>query len=293
MTLSLRNPDTFNDAIMETFNTMKISSRQKLVGSAAVVGNIVTNDYDLNEMFKSADTTTKVLYHVWKLFYKKFKDIHATEDSWITEFKCGERYGDPLIWNMESLKKGIQYGIKFIDCILQPNTRCKLDVVKYLNGRFIEISEIYYFDIAGRTNYRANEFDKPYIIHGLEQDREDYIAEGNLFKALKREYRILDLMSSNKTRRTKLNKIFNGPLGWLYYCISNLRTIGLMKDQGFRGVPLSIFTSVQQTVKDDIGRVVENYDWRILDNSRASVYDIEDLVSTLESILSSKLKHYM
>lgn len=293
MTLSLRNPDTFNDAIIETFNTMKISSRQKLVGSAAVVGNIVTNDYDLNEMFKSADTTTKVLYHIWKLFYKKFKDIHATDDTWITEFKCGERYGDPLIWNMETLKKGVQYGVKFIDCILQPNTRTKLDVVKYLNGRFIEISEIYYFDIAGRTNYSANEFDKHYIIHGLEQDREDYIAEGNLFKALKREYRILDLMSSNKTRRNKLNKIFNGPLGWLYYCISNLRTIGLMKEQSFRPVPLSIFTSVQQTVKDDIGRVVQTYDWRILDNPRASVYDIEELTYKLESILSAKLKRYI
>ena len=31
---------------------MRISKRQKLVGSAAITGNIITNDYDLNEIYK-------------------------------------------------------------------------------------------------------------------------------------------------------------------------------------------------------------------------------------------------
>jgi hypothetical protein len=183
--------------------------------------------------------------------------------------------------------------IRFIDCILQPNTTCKIDVVKYLNGRFIEISELYYFDINGQTNYNENEFKLPYIIHELEKDRNDLLEEGNVFKALKREYRILSLMNRNATRRNKLEKIFNGTLGWVYYCISNLKTLAIMKDQGFRNVPVDIFRSVQQTIKDDMGKVLENFNWHILDNPMANVYNIEELIRRTEDFLDTKISRYV
>jgi hypothetical protein len=214
--------------------------------------------------------------------------IYSTTYTWIVDFKCGQKYGEPIRWERQDIARGNINGTLFTDCILQKSV-CKIDVVKYLNGRFIEISEIYYFNINGQTNYDKDEFKLPYIIHELEKDREELLQEGNTFKAMKREYRILDLMHSGQSKRSKLTEIFNGLLGWLYYCISNLKTLIIMKEQSFRMVPFQIFYKVQQTIKDDIARVI-SYPLSIKTlDKKSTVKSIQVLVDKLTSILNSKL----
>ena len=287
----LRNIHTFNDAITDTFAMMQLSTRQKLVGSASVVGNIITNDYDLNELFKSNGNMDKILLKIWKMFCKKFNNIYKTTDVWIVDFKCGEQNGNPIRWNRTNLLEGsTASGIKFVDCILQPNTVCKLDIVQYLNGNFSEISEMYYFDINNKTNTNPNDLELSGIIHNLEKDRLELLADGNLFKAMKREYRILDLLHKKPNRIAKLDQIFNGELGLLYHCISDLNTVIIIKEQNFRDVSDMIFHRVQQTIKDNIGRVVETYNWNVLNDPRASVCDIQKLVDTLNKYLNKQLK---
>jgi hypothetical protein len=277
-----------NNNITDTFALMRISTRQKLVGSSAVIGNIITNDYDLNEIVEKKGDEELILYSIYKIFCKKFQDIYNTNDRWIVDFKCGERAGEPIRWIRQDL---LRSSVFFMKCILQKSV-CKLDVVQFLNGRFVEISEIYYFNINGKTNYNDTEFDLPYIIHQLEKDRLDLIREGNIFKALKREYRILDLMNRNKARQKKLNDLFNGSLGWLYYAISQLNTLIIMKKQSFRRVPTDIFRTVYQTVKDDIGRVIEySYANKVLDNPKSTVSKLERIIKYLNSVLNTKLSN--
>ena len=286
--VALRPIDSFNTEIQNTFNTLKISTRQKLVGSSAITGNIITNDYDLNELVQHNGNEQIILQHIYLTFKKKFEMIYATTDIWIVDFKCGQKYGEPIRWERYDIIRGTINGTLFTDCILQKSV-CKIDVVKYLNGRFIEISEIYYFNINGQTNYDKDEFKLPYIIHEIEKDREELLQEGNKFKAMKREYRILDLMHSGQSKRSKLTEIFNGLLGWLYYCISNLKTLIIMKDQSFRIVPFQIFYKVQQTIKDDIARVV-SYPLSIKTlDKKSTVTSIQILVDKLTSILNNKL----
>jgi hypothetical protein len=211
--------------------------------------------------------------------------VHDTSDMWIVDFKCGMIRGEAIHWDKQDINRGMVGSVSFIDCILQ-KSKCKMDIVKYLNGRFIEISEIYYFNINNKTNYADNEFQKEYIIHELEKDRIELINDGNIFKALKREYRILFIMNRNITRRKHLEAIFNGPIGYLYYCISNIKTLIIMKEQTFRRCPSDIMMSVQQTIKDDIGKVLSYpYSIEVL-NRRSTITELETIIKYLEAGLS-------
>ena len=80
---------SFNNEIQEAFAVMRISSKQKLVGSSAIIGNIITNDYDLNEIVKDVGNEASILKQLYKLFKYKFKMVHDTPDMWIVDFKCG------------------------------------------------------------------------------------------------------------------------------------------------------------------------------------------------------------
>jgi hypothetical protein len=285
----IRNIDSINNSIEDTFAYMRISTKQKLVGSSSGIGNIITNDYDLNELVKEHGNEEMIVYKIYKIFCSKFVEIHKTKDRWIVDFKCGQLLGEPIRWNMHDI---MHKSVEFMKCILQKST-IKMDIVQYLNGRFIEISEVYYFNINGKTNYNDNEFDLSYIIHALETDRNELIREGNIFKALKREYRILELLGKNKKRRNKLQEIFNGPLGWLYYCISNINTLIVMHEQSFRRCPIDIFYQVYQSLKDDIGRVVSySYANKVLDG-KATVTQLEKIVEYLDKTLKTKLSTYI
>lgn len=279
--MTSRSLDSINDLITETFAMMRISTRQKLVGSSSVVGNIVTNDYDLNELIERKGDEEQILYRIYKLFLEKFQTIYATKDRWIVDFKCGEIAGEPIRWNRYDIQRK---SVLFMKSILQKSV-CKLDIVQFINGRFVEISEVYYFNINNKTNYDDDEFELPYIIHQLEKDRVELLAEGNRFKALKREYRILDLLGRNKSRQSKLSDLFNGVLGWLYYCISQLYTLIIMKEQEFRRVPIDIYRIVQQTIKNDIGSVVSySVANKVLDG-KGTVKNLEKIIQYLERSL--------
>jgi hypothetical protein len=282
----IRNIDSINNSIEDTFAYMRISTKQKLVGSSSGIGNIITNDYDLNELVKEHGNEEMILYKIYKIFRSKFVEIHKTRDRWIVDFKCGELLGEPIRWNMHDIKNK---SVEFMKCILQKST-IKMDIVQFINGKFVEISEVYYFNINGKINYHEDEFDLPYIIHALETDRNELIRDGNIFKALKREYRILELLDKNKKRRNKLQEIFNGVFGYLYYAISQLKTLIIMKEQSFRRCPIDIYRTVQQTIKDDIGKVI-NYSYanKILDGN-ATVTQLEKIVEYLEDkILNTKI----
>lgn len=283
-----RKLDSFNTAITDTFATLRISTRQKLVGSASVVGNIITNDYDLNELVQHTGDTSKILMHIYKTFKQKITTIYTTDDTWVVDFKCGTKFGEPLRWTREDINAGVNQGIQFVDCILQKSV-CKIDTVTYLNGRLVEISELYYFNINGVTNYDPDEFELPYIIHELEQDRLELLADGNKFKALKREYSILLKMNKGKRRQKELLAVFNGSIGWLYYCISSLKTLIEMKDQTFRPVPKELVKIAQQVIKDDISRVVSYPVAVNILNKSADIEDLEKIITKLTNSLNEKL----
>jgi len=291
--------DGFNDSLLKTFDIMRISKRQKLVGSAAITGNIITNDYDLNEIYEeNSKNDMDILTKLYLMFLWKFKTIHESNDLWITDFKCGEYNDEPIRWTMKDIEQGYKnigkVRLFFTNCLTQTNTVTKLDTVMLLNNRFVEISEIYYIKVNGLSNFNTDDFKIGKVINNLKDDIDELIMNKNYFKALKREYRILDILHKQPKRREMLNDLFNGQYGYLYYIISQLKTLVLMKEQKFRAVPEQIFQVVQQSIKDDIGKIV-NYRYSIthLNNPNVSVQSINVMIDYLTEYLNYRIEKYI
>jgi hypothetical protein len=88
----------------------------------------------------------------------------------------------------------------------------KMDIVTLLNGRFIEISEVYNIYIDGESN---SDYSIENIRKELIDDMNEQIKEGNLMKALKRKYSLLNLDNKDKAVRDKMIDYFNSPIGLL------------------------------------------------------------------------------
>jgi hypothetical protein len=77
----------------------------------------------------------------------------------------------------------------------------KIDIVTLLNGRFIEITEVNNIYINGSSNA---DYSIDNIMKELKDDMNEQIKEGNIMKALKRKYSLLNLENKNKAVREKL-----------------------------------------------------------------------------------------
>ena len=80
-----------------------------------------------------------------------------------------------------------------------------MDIVTLQNGRFIEISEVYNIYIDGESN---SDYSIENIRKELIDDMNQQIKEGNLMKALKRKYSILNLDEHSEQARAPHT---NGP----------------------------------------------------------------------------------
>ena len=81
-----------------------------------------------------------------------FDFIKSVDNTIITDFKLGENSkGEPLRWTYEEIKRRENNGLTFEDALKQKSI-IKMDVVTLLNGRFIEISEVYNIYIDGESN---------------------------------------------------------------------------------------------------------------------------------------------
>jgi len=231
------------------------------------------------------------------MFIRKFGTIYNSPTHWIIDFKCGEHNDEPIRWDLNDLKRGYKNiggsRVRFVDCLVQSNTKTKLDVVLLLNNRFVEVSELYYIGIDGKANFSTDDFKIQNVVQELSTDMNELIAEKNYFKALKREYRILSILKRDTSRQDMLTDLFNGKYGYLYYAISSLKTLVIMKEQTFRKVANEIFLNVQQNIKDDISRVL-NYAYasKKLDG-HITVGVIEGIIEYLTQYLNYRIKKYI
>ena len=73
-----------------------------------------------------------------------------------------------------------------------------MDVVTLLNGRFIEITEVYNIYIDGSSNF---DYSKENVRKDLTYNMQEQIKEVNYMKSLKRRYSLLNLDNKNKAER--------------------------------------------------------------------------------------------
>ena len=175
-------------------------------------------DYDSFEIVKGK--TRNIIYNHFK---SVFEIIKSVDNTIITDFKLGENSkGEPLRWIYEEIKRRENNGITFEDALKQ-KSMIKMDIVTLNDdNRFIELSEVYNIYIDGESN---SDYSIENIRKELIDDMNQQIKEGNLMKALKRKYSILNLDNKDKAVREKLIDYFNSPIGLLNRCKSDLETL--------------------------------------------------------------------
>jgi hypothetical protein len=101
------------------------------------------------------------------------------------------------------------------------------------------------------------------------------------------------ILDKDKKQQDILSDLFNGKYGYLYYVISQLKTLVIMKEQKFRNVDSSIFLYVQQNIKDDIGKVL-NYSYASsMLNTNISITVINNIIDYLTKYLNYRIKKYI
>ena len=134
--------------------------------------------------------------------------------------------GEPLRWTYEEIKRKDNNGITFEDALKQ-KSMIKMDIVTLHDGRFIEISEVYniYIDWESNSDYSLDNIRKE-----LTYDMNEQIKEGNIIKALKRKYSILNLDNKDKAVREKLIDYSYSPIGLLNWSKKDLETMLIVID---------------------------------------------------------------
>ena len=211
------NEKEYNNSIKKIALLMSLESKVNIVGSAKIKRNLYYSDYDSFSTVKGKNENM-----IYNHFRSVFEIIKNSENTIITDFKLGENAkGEPLRWTYEEIKRRENNGITFEQSLKQ-KSMIKMDIVTLLNGRFIEITEVYNIFIDGESN---SDYSKENIKHELMHDMKEQIKEGNYMKALKRNYSLLNLENKNKAVREKLIDYFNSPIGLLNRSKSDLETM--------------------------------------------------------------------
>jgi len=199
---------------------MTLNSKINIVGSANVKRNLYYSDYDLFQKVKGK--SEQLIYNHFKAV---FNIIKSSSNVVISDFKLGEDdKGDALRWDYSDIMKGNNNGVSFSEA-LKMESIIKLDIIVYMNGRFIEISEVYNVYLDGKSNMN---YSKDEVLKDITEDYKDLVNDGNYFKALKRMYSIIELNNMNDPRLNILIDYFNQPIGLLYRCKSDLETINII-----------------------------------------------------------------
>lgn len=211
------NEKQYNKNITKIAKIMSLESKVNIVGSAKIKKNLYYSDYDSFSTVRGKNENM-----IYNHFKSVFEIIGNSENTIITDFKMGENMkGEPLRWDYESIKRKENNGITFMQALKQ-KSMIKMDVITLMNGRFIEITEVYniYIDKKSNADYSIEN-----IRHELLHDMEEQIKNGNYMKALKRKYSLLNLDNKNKNVREMLIDYFNSPIGLLNRCKSDLESL--------------------------------------------------------------------
>ena len=288
----------YNNNLINTFNKISIGQKFKIIGSSALKNNRYFNDYDIDDYFQgNKPALTKITTH----FKNLFKETYKNPDGWIIDLKVGidpnynkDDDGYKLRWTKKDIMNGFKIlkdGQKkyFKDCILD-KSMFKLDYILLLNGQFVEISEKYIIKIGNENNIVQSRD----IKEELKNEIKKYKSE-NKFKALKREFSLLQLEGKNQKKIKMYEDIFNSDLAYMNNIINQLKTISLMLEQDFRKVDLNDIYNNLQILKQNLSffntkKLSDDIDSLCNIKNKKTLYNsLEKIINYLQNYLNKEL----
>ena len=240
----------FNNKVSQIGSIMSLESKVNVVGSASIQRSIYYSDYDLFETIQNK-TSTVILNH----FRSVFNIIKSAPNTVISDFKCGSSpNGSPLRWDYSEIQNGVNNGVSFDEAIQQKGI-IKLDIISYINGRFVEITEVYNVKINGKSNM---DYTNEEVVKSITADYKDEVKKLNFMKALKKMYSISKLINNKDPLLDILVTYFNSPIGLLYRCKADLETI--LTILSYNKFELKDIIESLQTLKEQISAFPVNND---------------------------------
>ena len=184
-----------------------------------------------------------------------FNIIKSAPNTVISDFKCGSSpNGSPLRWDYSEIQSGVNNGVSF-DKAIQQKGIIKLDIISYINGRFVEITEVYNVKINGKSNM---DYTNEEVVKSITADYKDEVKKLNFMKALKKMYSISKLINNKDPLLDILVTYFNSPIGLLYRCKADLETI--LTILSYNKFELKDIIESLQTLKEQISAFPVNND---------------------------------
>ena len=212
-----------NDKVRKYRDLFKYKNNKIMLnGSAALKSQYYFSDFDFStniDINNKSESLKRFRACGFHEFERILNDINNENFIYFIELKIQLKNGKKI--RCKTIDKFTQklfnkhsYDVNFI----------KIDVVSWIDGRFIEMSCIY--DIVGESS-------KKDLLKSLKDDINDLMDEGKYYKVLKRIFNIYKIKSfkseyKNKKVLVYLTQFFNSDNGKIYSDIANVEAIKLI-----------------------------------------------------------------
>ena len=240
----MHHKKVYQKAIESIGETLTIESKVNVVGSANIQRHIYYSDYDLFEEINNKSPGQ--IYSHFRSIYNIFREKDTK--TVVSDLKLGNMH-----WTENEVMSRTKNGVSF-DEALKTKGIIKMDVITLLNGRFIEVTEVYKicFDKKCNLDYEAED-----VVREITAEYKEETASGNFMKSLKKMYSLIKREKSDDPRLDVLVDYFNSPIGLLYRCKADLET--LMVAMGFSKFTPEDFKNSLELLKELISAFpVEN-----------------------------------
>jgi CRISPR/Cas system-associated endoribonuclease Cas2 len=268
--MKAKSIDLLNNTIDKVAHTFAVSHKVNIMGSNGMRGMIYPSDFDFVSEIEEGPKA--LAHHLQKLFSKPlpfyFIDFKAGRDKSVKDGK--------LRWTPETLKKGINKGIRLEDA-LKEDMLIKLDYIQHVGNSFFECSII--FETKNQIPKTIKEIESE-----LEQDVIEY-SKTNKMKAMKRIYSLLKLHNKHPEVQNELIKIFNSEYGLVNKLVSDLEVLHQLKN-------VDIMPTLQM-IKAQLGNIswIQKSKVLLLNNKSNISKEIKYLRNKLNHDLTSELKY--
>ena len=192
----------------EIIKKLSISNSIELIGSNSIGKLKYTTDFDLQE-YISINKLKDYQKYVRKI-QQVFKSFQKSETVFITDFKSGYHNTQPVRWNYTDIINGYkiidnEITINLFDTLQLKSNKIKIDIIAFINDKFLEFSCNYYF--------HSSDVDVTDIYKSLLLDVKKYYHAKKFMKMLKR------LLSYRMIRNESVDDIIvflNSQAGFLY-----------------------------------------------------------------------------
>lgn len=221
----LENKTNFdiNDKVRKFRDLFKYKNNKIMLnGSAALKSQYYFSDFDFStniDINNKSESLKRFRACGFHEFERILNDINNENFIYFIELKIQLKNGKKI--RCKTIDKFTQ---KLFNKHFSDVDFIKIDIVSWIDGRFIEMSCIY--DIVGESS-------KKDLLKSLKDDINDLMDEGKYYKVLKRIFNIYKIKSSKTEYKNKklliyLTQFFNSDNGKIYSDIANVEAIKLI-----------------------------------------------------------------